>query len=521
MPPAPHEPLSPQKESHRTRLDSWKEIADYLGRAERTAKRWEHERSLPVHHVPGGGHGSVYAYAAELDEWLLSEKPKETSPSPGLTDQPESAGDSASKQLRADPSPDVVDLPAAAPTVGWSDWSWRMLAYVLAFLGIALAALYFVKLRTTNAYSSSFFHTLLSRTLSGNSRGVSDPEKQLAHDLYLRGRFEWSKRTPDSLNRALDYFTQSIVHDPGNAQAYVGLADTYNLLREYTMMPENEAFKRALAASQKAIALDDSLAEAHRSLAFDEIWGNWDFQAGEREFQRAIELNPRDPIAHLWFANAFAAPGWYSICLREIDRAQELDPSSYAILADKGLLLFHSGQLQQGLELVQQVENSDAGFLSPHRYLASMYSTLKDYPNFIIESEKTADLTNDQVLKDTTVAAKAGFRRDGERGLFHDLYLSQKRFYAQGKLPPTFLAITCVRMGKKQEALQLLRQDYERHGPQFLMIRQNADLISLKDEPEYRDLLQKIHAPLPDSTDTYSAARELLSSPNSSSPNVH
>jgi tetratricopeptide (TPR) repeat protein len=123
---------------------------------------------------------------------------------------------------------------------------------------------------------------------AGNARTAVNPEKQLAHDLYLRGRFEWNKRTPDSLNRALDYFTQSIVHDPANAQAYVGLADTYNLLREYTLMLEDQAYKRAIAAARKAIQLDDSLAEAHRSLAFDEVWGNWDFQTGEREFQRAI-----------------------------------------------------------------------------------------------------------------------------------------------------------------------------------------------------------------------------------------
>ena len=97
---------------------------------------------------------------------------------------------------------------------------------------------------------------------SPGSSSVSDSEKTLAHDFYLKGRYEWSQRTPESLNRALDYFAQSLVHDPGNAQAYVGLADTYNLLREYTTMPENEAYARAIAAARKAVELDDSLADA-------------------------------------------------------------------------------------------------------------------------------------------------------------------------------------------------------------------------------------------------------------------
>ena len=371
---------------------------------------------------------------------------------------------------------------------------WNILAFVLAVAAIALTTAYFVNLRTANAHTSSLWSLL---TRAGLAREPADPEKELAHDLYLRGRFEWNKRTPESLNQALDYFTQSIVHDPHNAQAYVGLADTYTLLREYSVLPENEAFQRAMVASKRAIELDDSLAEAHRSLAFAEIWGDWDFQAGEKEFQRAIELNPRDPITHLWFANSFASPEWYPVCLREMDRAQELDPNSHAILADKGLLLFHAGQQQKGLELEQQVENTDPDFLSPHRYLASMYLTLKDYPNYLIESEKAADLTHDQVLKETTAAARTGLHRDGERGLFEALYASEKRFYLQGKFPATFLARTCARMGKKQEALQLLEEDYEHHRVPVLMIRESLDLLLLKDEPQYQELLRKIHAPAP------------------------
>jgi tetratricopeptide (TPR) repeat protein len=493
MPSAPHGPPGPSKHDTRARLDSWKEIADYLGRGERTAKRWEVERALPVHHVPGGGHGSVYAFTAELDRWLLSENRKQAYTSANSRGSPtiSAASDSYANSVRATAKPSLSSKPSGPHSVS------RITIYVAAFVVTALIAAYLVNVGTTHAYTPSFLRSLWNTTKSGHPSVPGDPEKQLAHDLYLRGRFEWNKRTPDSLNRALDYFTQSIVHDPTNAQAYVGLADTYNLMREFTIMPENEALTRGIAAAKKAIALDDTLAEAHRSLAFDEVWGNWDFQTGEREFQRAIELNPNDAVTHLWFANAFASPEWYPVCLREIDRAQELDPGSHAILADKGLLLFHAGQKQKGLELVQQVENADAGFLSPHRYLASMYLTLRDYPNYLIESDKTADLTHDSILKQITAAVRAGYRRDGEHGMLQALYSSQKQFYEQGKLPATVFARTCAHVGKKQEALHLLRQAYDHHETAFLMIRESLDLLALKDEPQYQELLHKLNVPLP------------------------
>jgi len=502
MPGSPHGPRSPQQEPVRRRLDSWKEIADYLGRSERTAKRWQAERKLPVHHVPGGGHGSVYAFTAELDDWLLSEK----------SETIVATGDSERKAERPANLIPAREPPSPVPAQKRHGGIWHVLAFPLALGAIVLATTYFLNLRTAKAHTSSLLNLF---TKTGFSHSAVAPEKELAHELYLRGRFEWNKRTADSLNRALDYFTQSLVHDPSNAQAYVGLADTYNLLREFSVMPENEALQRSIAASRKAIELDDSLAEAHRSLAFAEIWGDWDFQTGEKEFLRAIELNPRDPITHLWFANAFASPEWYPVCLREIDRAQELDPSSHAILADKGLLLFHAGQRQKGLELVQQVENADPDFLSPHRYLASMYLTLSDYPNYLIESDKTADLTHDAVLKDTTTAAHTGFRRDGEGGLFHDLYVSQREFYLHGKLLPTLLARTCARMGKKQEALQLLQQDYDHHQVAFLMIRESLDLQLLKDEPQFQDLLHKLNCPSPASLGNPQILSEVPVSPKS------
>jgi hypothetical protein len=275
------------------------------------------------------------------------------------------------------------------------------------------------------------------------------------------------------------------------------MAETYLLMREYSSMPDAEAYSRALAASRKAVELDDSLAEAHRCLAYAEVWGLWNFQDGEKEFRRAIELDPQDPLAHLWFANAFHGPGWYTVALHEIDRAQELDPGSSAILADKGMLLFESGQKQEGLETEKQIERTDPVFLKPHYFLARMYWYLRDYPEFLQESERVASLKHDPVLAETNAAARAGFRRDGERGLLIDLEADQKRLAAEGKLDIGLLATTSVRMGERAEAVRLLREEFDNHLDGFPYARQDLDLLTLNDEPGYRELINRLHVPNP------------------------
>ena len=492
MPSESSSTFNAQNEAPSRRLDSWKEIAAYLGRGERTAKRWESERALPVHRLPGGGRGSVYAYTAELDEWLNSaadevpEMAAEAGPVEESSKEPERPEPAEFLAELADPA--ASEIPARSGRRGWSA---RTSAYALVLIGLAAAMLLFNE-RGASPRASSISHSTAARPVA------SVAEQQIARELYLRGRFEWDKRTPDSLNRALDHFTQSLVHDPDNAQTYVGLADTYNLLREYSLMPQGEAYSRAIAASSKAIELDDSLAEAHRSLAFAEYWGNWEFQSAEWQFERAIELNPRDPLAHLWFANAFAGPGWYSFCLREMDRAQELDPSSPAILADKGAMLVGAGQTQQGIDLLKQVERENPGFLSPHRYLAGVYMNSRDWPEYLAESEKAAQLRNDPALKAITAAAREGFRNSGERGLLRELYATQKKLYDQGKLAGIFLARTCVQMGRREEALECLREDYQKHREEFILIRTDPILAELSNEPGFQDLIGQLHFPAPE-----------------------
>jgi tetratricopeptide (TPR) repeat protein len=507
--------FSPQEEASPVRLDSWKAIAAYLGRGERTAKRWEVERALPVHRLPGGGRGSVFAIASELDEWLLSAKAQEVQeagPADLARADRESEADESAEFSGPPPPNRIASLPRHQDsstdlpmTAGEPVSSWRMPLYLTLIATIVLAGYFFIHRHGPIAVPAQ------PKQAPSDGIPVSSPaDRQLAHELYLKGRFEWNKRNPDSLNRALDDFTQAVVHDPADAQAYVGLADTYNLLREDALMPENEAYHRAIAASRKAVQLDDSLAEAHRSLAFDEFWGDWDFKASQKEFRRAMELDPRDPLTHLWFANAFAGPDWFPLCFREMNRAQELDPASPVVLAGKGLLLINSGQAQQGIDLLEQVTRTDPGLPGPHRFLANVFFAQKRYPDFLIENKKLAELTRDPVLLAVTDAAREGFNHGGEAAMLERLYTAQQKFYADGDLQGAVLARTCVRLGRKNEALALLRTEFERHGASFLTIRADLVLNELKDEPEYKELIAKLQFPASD-TDLGQAAHGIES----------
>ena len=220
-----------------------------------------------------------------------------------------------------------------------------------------------------------------------------------------KGRFEWNQRTPDTLNRALDDFTQAIVHNPNDARAYAGLADTYEMLFIYGSRQDEDARDRAMAAARKAVEMDGSLSEAHRALGYA-VWRARNFGEAEKELDLAIRLDPSDPLAHLWLSNVLASQGKYFECLAEIDKAQELDPASASILAMKGERLYLIGRKDEGVSLLNASLGSEPTLSIAHLYLAEIEYHERNYLLPITrESQATAD-----TLEMTTCAE----RRDGK-----------------------------------------------------------------------------------------------------------
>jgi len=486
------------------RLDSWKEIAAFFGRDERTVSRWE-KLGLPVHRLPGTK-GRVYAYTEELSAWLAAPM-----------NAGASLGEDISAGLPSAPPPslssgltivagreNVVDSsrenPSAEELRARSDGRRRktIRLTVAAILGMAALAVVLLPPRVNRSPKTGGRAVAVSRPLSAGGAVLAstpshDPE---AEQLYLKGRYYWSKRTPEDLSTALDYFMQAVVHDPNYAQAYVGLADCYDLMREYTLMPSSEAYPRALAAAKKAVELDDQSSEAHASLAYVSFFGMWDFATGEREFRRAIDLNPNNAVSHHWYANALLALRRYPEALTEIDRAQTLDPSSSAILADKGNVLEVAGRMGEAASLLKQMENREPGFRSPHLYLSYVYGRTRDYPNFLAELRKDALLVHDDSALAIATAAEKGFAAGKSRGMFEAMLAVQEKLYAQQSVSPTAVALTEASLGNKAEALRYLQAAYEQRDGALLFVETDPEFKSLEDEPAYRDLLARMNLPV-------------------------
>ena len=454
--------INPQSENRR--LDSWKDIAAFFGRDKSTVRRWETERGLPVHRVPGMGRGSVYAFTDELQTWL------------GRT---ESKVDGDSPQLVVAPLRERVEVaPTGRPLLPW---------LIAGLLALAIGAA---------AYSYRTLHFGAKAASQVRSRHIPSPEAQ---DFYLKGQFYWAKRTPESLNMAVDSFTQAVVRDPGYAKAYVGLAESYNLMREFSVMPATEAYPRALAAERRAVELDDSSSEAHADLAFTTLYWKWDWPAAEREFQRAIALDPNNARAHHWYATALLAFRRWPEALTQIDRAQKLDPSSTAILADKGLILYHSGQHEAGIALLRQIEKAEPSFAAPHRYLSDILTNAGNYAEALPERMRLDIELHDTEDLSVTKAAEQGLGNGGNRAMFASMLPVQEKLYPQGNVSPYQLARTYAQLDRADDALRCLRDAYDRRDLDFLVnLKDDHSLDVLRGQPQFQDLQAKLSLPRPD-----------------------
>jgi tetratricopeptide (TPR) repeat protein len=204
----------------------------------------------------------------------------------------------------------------------------------------------------------------------GRSRHIS-PE---AYEAYLKGRYFWSRRTPEALQKAVEYFQQAVDKDPSYALAYSGLADSHNMLGDYSYVAPGEAFPRALALAAKALELDDTLAEAHSSLAFAKLFYDQDWAGAEHHFKRAIELNPNYAPAHQWYAINYLLPlKRLDQSFTEVKRAQQLDPLSLIINASVGWQYYQARQYDQAIEQYRKTLELDPNFVTGHLWLGQVY----------------------------------------------------------------------------------------------------------------------------------------------------
>jgi len=317
-----------------------------------------------------------------------------------------------------------------------------------------------------------------------------DPE---AYEAYLKGRYFWDKRTADGLKKAVDYFNQAIVKDPNYAAAYSGLADTYALLGDwqYAVMTPKEAMPRAKAAAIKALELDDSLGEAHASLAFCLDGFDWNFEAADREFRRAIELSPNYATGHHWYSWHLALLGRNSEAIAEMTKAENLDPLSLIINADLAELFLIAHFPDEATEQSRKTIEMDPNFAFGHNQLAQVYLQKHMFPEAIAELEKAIQISGGSPTFTANLArAYAATNKKVEAlGLLNDL----KRSSAPGNAYAAEIAMIYAALGDKDQAMVWLEKGYEERFNPGVLLRPGFD--PLRSDPRFQELIRRIGLP--------------------------
>jgi Tfp pilus assembly protein PilF len=292
------------------------------------------------------------------------------------------------------------------------------------------------------------------------------------------------------LAHAVADFKQAIARDPNYAEAYAGLANCYNLLREYTTMPPGEAYPQAKAAAERAIALDPAIAEAHAALAFDDFYWSRDVRGANREFLRALALDPRNAAAHHWYATFLMTIREFPQAVSEIEKAQALDSASTAILADKGLMLFYDGRREEAVALLARLEQAEPAFLSPHQYLASIYGARGDDRGFLREIEASAAARHSEADRRIADAGVSGFAAGGREAMFRSMLGVDRLLFAQGKISAYALALAYADVNDEADAIAYLKLSLSRHETDNVALAVERRLDGLRAKPEFRPLLE-------------------------------
>jgi TolB-like protein/Tfp pilus assembly protein PilF len=315
---------------------------------------------------------------------------------------------------------------------------------------------------------------------------TANPE---AYQDYLKGRYGWNKRTEEGLNKAIDFFQQAIAKDPTYALAYSGVSDGYSQLALIGFVPPKEAFPKAKEAAQKALELDGTLAEAHTSIAWIKANYDWDRAGAEREFQRAIELNPSSVTAHQLYGLALAWTGRFEEGIREFKRALELDPLSIPNNAALGMGFLVARQYDQAIEQERKTLDLDPNFPPAHWYLGAAYVQKSMYKEGIAELEKAVAISPGNKLALSWIGyayAVAGKRAEAQKVLDRLTDLSKQKY-----VPAEYRADIYAGLGEKDKAFEWLEKGYGDRS--IFAIKADPIYDPLRSDPRFADLLRRMN----------------------------
>jgi TolB-like protein/DNA-binding winged helix-turn-helix (wHTH) protein/tetratricopeptide (TPR) repeat protein len=323
--------------------------------------------------------------------------------------------------------------------------------------------------------------------------GGGGPVNPKALDAYLRGRYCWNRRSEEGLTKAVDYFNQAISSDPEFAAAYSGLADAYSILGAYGALSPKDAFLPSKAAAGKALEIDDTLAEAHTSLAWASFLFDWNWSVAEKEFERAIELNPNYATAHFWRGVYMTSVGRISEALLEMHRAQELDPLALPIVAIGGWIFCLARQYDQAIEQSERAIIMDPNYALAHGYLGMALEHKGMLKEAIAEFHKGFALSGGLPIYLAFMGhtyAVASEKHKAEETLHELKRLSKGRYVSAIELALVYAGLRDTRA-----AFAWLQKAYDERARLPLFLKMDPAFDSLRSDPRYQQLLSRIGLP--------------------------
>ena len=311
-----------------------------------------------------------------------------------------------------------------------------------------------------------------------------------AYQLYLKGRYQAAKLTQAEMQAGISYFRQAIETDPSYALAYVGLADAHRSVAIAGEMPSNEFFPKAKEAAEKAIEIDDTLAEAHAELGFIMFWYDWNWSAAEEQFKRALELNPNSADTPWFYAHLLSTLGRHTEALAEMRRARELDPLSLRINANEGQFLIHAGQTDEALAQLQKTFELDARFWLAHLFASSAYIEKGTFAEAVAEARKARDFSGASTHPIAFLGyalAKSGKQGEARAELEGLLKLSTQRYVSSYNI-----ALIYNGLDQRAETLDWLERAYEQRDPKMVFLKVEPKWNNLRSDPRFQDLLRRV-----------------------------
>src|SRR4030095_7958059 len=320
------------------------------------------------------------------------------------------------------------------------------------------------------------------------NRDTTNPE---AYQFYLRGRYFWNKRTSDGIKQAIEHFQQSIERDPNFALGYVGLADSYTGLTFYNFAAPHEAMPKAKEAATKALALDDTLAEAHASLGHILMNYDWNWPVAEKEFKHSIELKPDYATAHEWYAiHYLTAMGRLEEAVQEMKKALELEPASLVMNTFRGATLYYAGRYDEAIDQCRRTIQMDPNFAVAHWHLGLAYEQKQLLDAATEEFKKAISLSGGSPLMRAALgrAYAKSQKKHEANGMLNELNeLSKQQYVSAYEVATIYVAL-----GNNEQVFQLLEQAYAEHSFHLVYLNVSPQFKPVSSDRRFQDLVQRI-----------------------------